>query len=61
MDSETQIDGDWSETFDEFDDDMEPVGSCDDCGVNIYAEENDGSGLCDQCQWYIAQANGKST
>ena len=34
---------------------MEPVGSCEDCGANIYADEYDGSGLCDQCQW--AQAN----
>jgi hypothetical protein len=29
----------------------EPVDSCDRCGVNIYEDEDDGSGLCDQCRW----------
>jgi DNA-directed RNA polymerase subunit RPC12/RpoP len=33
------------------DDDSEPVGSCDRCGVNIYRDEDDGSGLCDLCQF----------
>lgn len=37
----------------------EPIGSCEDCGTNIYEDEDDGSGLCDQCQWYIAVANGE--
>jgi hypothetical protein len=31
----------------------EPVGSCDECGVNIY-EENEDTGLCDQCEFAIA-------
>jgi hypothetical protein len=35
-------------------DDNEPVGSCDNCDSNIYPSEDDGSGLCDQCQWYAA-------
>lgn len=30
----------------------EPVGSCSRCGANIYRAEDDGSGLCDQCQWW---------
>lgn len=38
------------------DDDGEPVGSCDECESNIYAEEEDGSGLCDQCQWKASQS-----
>jgi transposase len=41
---------------DYFEDD-EPVDSCHNCGCNIYASEDDGSGLCDQCQWFIHEAN----
>ena len=37
----------------------EPVGSCDDCGANIMEFEDDGSGLCDRCQWYAAVAAGR--
>ena len=29
----------------------EPVGSCSWCDTNIYRDEDDGSGLCYQCQW----------
>jgi hypothetical protein len=44
----------WEEDEYTFDDDMgEPVGSCDLCDCNIYEEEDDGSGLCDQCQFYV--------
>lgn len=32
----------------------EPVGSCENCDSNIYPDEDDGSGLCDQCQWHAA-------
>jgi hypothetical protein len=39
--------------FEECDD--EPVASCCNCGCNIYAEEYDESGLCDQCQWAIRE------
>lgn len=35
-------------------DDGEPVGSCENCETNIYPSEDDGSGLCDQCQWHAA-------
>lgn len=35
----------------------EPVDSCTDCGMNIYADEDDGSGYCEQCQWLIEEAN----
>lgn len=35
-------------------DNYEPVGSCDNCDWDYYAEEDDGSGLCDQCQWHAA-------
>ena len=30
----------------------EPTGSCGECGVNIYVE-NDDTGLCDQCEFAI--------
>ena len=30
----------------------EPIGSCDECGINIYAESED-TGLCDQCEFAI--------
>ena len=39
-------DWDWEDC-----DDSEPVGSCDGCGCDVYCWEDDGSGLCDQCQW----------
>ena len=34
-----------------YDDDPEddPVGSCDECGTNLYAEDDEE--LCDQCLW----------
>jgi len=37
---------------DDFDDSNEPIGSCDVCEINIYADDDDGSGLCDQCRFY---------
>lgn len=39
---------------DDYDHDDDIVGSCDDCGGNMYRFEDDGSGLCDQCQWRAA-------
>lgn len=38
--------------LDEDDDLTEPVGSCDACGINVYASEDDFSGLCDTCLWF---------
>lgn len=35
---------------DHHDDCEEPIGSCDNCGVNIY-EEDSYDGLCSQCHW----------
>lgn len=35
----------------------EPVGSCDECGVDLYGDERY-EGLCDQCSWRQAQARG---
>lgn len=37
--------------------DSEPVASCEVCGMNIYAEDDDGTDLCDQCQWWQQQTN----
>ena len=34
-----------------------PIGSCDNCGVNVYPDEDDGSGLCGQCQWFAKIGN----
>jgi len=36
---------------DEPDLDDEPCGSCDNCGCDIYPDE-DCDGLCDQCSWW---------
>lgn len=49
--------------FDEsaFEDDDEPVDSCEACGGNIYECEDDGSGLCDQCSWYRHMSAGSDT
>jgi hypothetical protein len=38
------------------DDPNEPVGSCDWCGVNLYADDDDE--LCDQCLWSSEQSRG---
>jgi hypothetical protein len=46
-------DEDDMEDFDDVED--EPTGSCDDCGSNLYGDENSG-GLCDQCAWRRAQS-----
>lgn len=43
--------------FPESDEPDEPIGSCDNCGVNVYEDEDDGSGLCGQCQWFAAMNN----
>jgi ribosomal protein L37E len=32
------------------DDANEPIGSCDECGTNLYADD-DWDGLCNQCAW----------
>lgn len=32
-------------------DDNEPVGSCDNCGTNLYPHDDDV--LCDQCLWHV--------
>lgn len=40
--------------FDEFDPDLnEPIGSCADCGCNLYEDDDEES--CDQCLWYRSQ------
>ena len=44
--------------YEEREEPNEPVGSCDSCGANYYADEDDGSGLCDQCQWALDQSEG---
>ena len=42
-----QVDFDIDEEFE--DDYNEPVGSCENCGTNLY--EDDDNELCDQCLW----------
>lgn len=44
--------------IDEYDDDFddEAVGSCEECGTDLYASEDVGTGLCDQCQWALDAA-----
>ena len=32
--------------------------SCCNCGVDVTYDEDDGSGLCGQCQWWCAQMAG---
>jgi hypothetical protein len=39
--------------FTEADDD-EPVGSCDECGVDLYADDDEE--LCEQCLWAATQS-----
>lgn len=42
------------ELYDDEGDDDEPVGSCDNCGVNLEADEMT-EWLCDQCSWWAVQ------
>lgn len=44
---------DWvTDTRDEPDDDYnEPIGSCEQCGVNLYEEDDEE--YCDQCLWRL--------
>ena len=37
-------------------DDGEPVGSCENCGSNLYADDDDQDELCDQCYWWATKA-----
>lgn len=47
---DVQIDAlNWGEDSD--DDYSEPVGSCEQCGVNLYEEDDDE--YCDQCLWRL--------
>jgi len=37
----------------EFDPECDPVGSCENCGTNLYS--GDDERLCDQCEWSASQ------
>lgn len=53
------IDGSWDDfDHDDLDADerCEPVGSCDECGSDIY--DDDWNGLCEQCAWHAEQGEG---
>lgn len=47
------IDDDYADFDVEFDDDPydEPVGSCEQCGTNLYSEDD--PEYCDQCLWRL--------
>ena len=49
-------DDQWNEEYDDYEYD-DPIGSCHECGMDIYEDEDDGSGLCGQCQWYFEQGH----
>lgn len=36
----------------------EPIGSCDECGTNLY-EDDEYNGMCGQCYWFIYMAGGE--
>ena len=46
----------WQVYFDlneeDLDDGNEPIRSCESCGSDIYLSDDDGTGLCGQCQFY---------
>ena len=44
---------DFERGLDEYAD--EPIGSCLNCGVNVYCDESCNGGLCDQCEWFRQQ------
>ncbi len=37
----------------ESDDDAEPIGSCENCGLDLYADDDDD--LCAECDWLREQ------
>lgn len=42
---------------DEYDSDTaEPVGSCDECGGDLYPDD-DYDGVCGQCSWWLYEEN----
>lgn len=48
---------DFDDCPDFYDDDYaEPIGSCEWCGTNLYADDDDE--LCDQCLWHSEQNKG---
>lgn len=47
----------WDEPDDVFEGDGEPTGSRDECGCNLY-HDDDYDGLCSQCAWWAIQAEG---
>lgn len=51
---------DWQDDYDiPFERENECIGSCDECGCDVYeddAYEVGGDLLCDQCGWYVEQA-----
>lgn len=49
VDYEQDWEAEWDDT---------PVDSCDECGVNIYEDEDTGSGLCPICEWMAEQCSG---
>lgn len=53
---------DYDDTEDD-DENVEPIGSCDECGANVYAEDGwtvRGEMLCDQCASYRLLNNTES-
>ena len=45
------MDDDYDDARDE---DNEPVGSCEECGTNLYPDD-EWDGLCNQCYWLSSQ------
>ena len=41
---------------DDEEDDSEPVGSCIECGCNLYIDDDLDEWMCDQCLWWNEQA-----
>ena len=34
----------------------EPIGSCENCGSDLYEDDHDGLGFCDECDRWIYKA-----
>ena len=41
-------------------DDNEPIGTCDECGQNLYGTEDVGCGLCSECLWSLIMGEPRS-
>lgn len=58
-DEDFEDDDEWDDQDEDWEDDEsdEPIGSCENCGTNLYPEDDDE--FCDQCLWRVTGGAGR--